>query len=293
MPFLFLLQQIYLLRMWKFSTWYLKHGKEGWGRVLASISCQSESRWGKDESLKFERGSLKSKIAISGLSGVIFFTAPLHWFIFPPNVTRSALPQCRSGFWWVGGHHSEIKESKDQADRLKSGVNCVNLTNFAPLDMIKKPTSLTKIPVIAAQKQLKAAFKTGSLIDDTNSWWRNPFYLQKLWGWLKKCSKWTEAGIQFIHAFIGVKGQWQNFSPVIHPSQKKHSIQSLHGSVSFSKIKDPILDFTPSLCESSPLKHFEEKLIKLWYKKDKEFNGKMLQCLKNISIPSFTFNIIF
>lgn len=68
-----------------------------------------------------------------------------------------------------GGHHSEIKESNDQADRLKSGVNCVNLTNFAALDMIKKPTSLTKIPVLAAQKQLKGAFKTESLTDDTNN----------------------------------------------------------------------------------------------------------------------------
>lgn len=177
MPFLFLLQQIYLLRMWKFPTWCLKHGKEGWGRVLASISCQSESQGGKDEGLKFERGSLKSKIAISRLSGVIFFTAPLHWFIFPPNVPRSALPQRRSGFWWVGGH-SEIKESKDQADRLKSGVNYVNLTNFAALDLIKQPTSITKIPVIAAQKQLKAAFKTKSLIDGANNWRRIPFYLQ-------------------------------------------------------------------------------------------------------------------
>lgn len=69
----------------------------------------------------------------------------------------------------MGGYHSEIKESKDLADRLKSGVNCVNLTNFAPLDMIKKPTSLTKMPVIAAQKQLKAVFKTESLIDDTSN----------------------------------------------------------------------------------------------------------------------------
>lgn len=68
-----------------------------------------------------------------------------------------------------GGHHSEIKESKDQADRLKSGINCINLPNFAALDTIKKLTSLTKIPVIAAQKQLKAAFKTESLTDCTNN----------------------------------------------------------------------------------------------------------------------------
>lgn len=55
-----------------------EEGGGGGGRVLASIGCHSGSQGGKNERGKFERGSLKSKIAIRGPSGVTFFTAHLR-----------------------------------------------------------------------------------------------------------------------------------------------------------------------------------------------------------------------
>lgn len=114
--------------------------------------CQSQSQRGKDEQGKFNRGSLKSKIAISEPSGAVFFTALLHWFMFSPQMICL---QCCSGFWlggdmcvcvclWGSGrlHHSEIKKfiCEDQADREESEINCIILTHFAALDTIKKKT---------------------------------------------------------------------------------------------------------------------------------------------------------
>lgn len=171
-------------------------------------------------------------------------------------------PLYLSGVWdfdgW-GGYHSEIKESKDLADRLKSGVNCVNLTNFAPLDMIKKPTSLTKNSCNRCPEAVE-----GSVENWEPHWWhqqlkKNPFYLQKLCSDWKKLLrfKFTEAGIQLIHAFVRVKGQWKKrftcHSSI--PEETHHSV--ITGICFFLQNKGPNFGFYPV-----SVNHHHSRLLK-------------------------------